>query len=135
MGITLSLYLLGGVKAEGMAGKRQPMRGGMTHRPTGLSPGLGELFDLDGADVRALVGDGEGTAYEEGFLGDDVIGPGLDGGIRDVILRVEQGDGLRLGVVEQEFDFKRAFHGETPFVLAMRERQRGRGDACAIPAV
>ena len=117
MGITLSLYLLGGVKAEGMAGNRQPMRGGMTHRPTGLSPGLGELFDLDGADVRALVGDGEGAAYEEGFLGDDVIGPGLDGGIRDVILRVEQGDGLRLGVIEQEFDFKRAFHGETPFVV------------------
>lgn len=28
MGITLSLYLLGGVKAEGIAGKRQPMRGG-----------------------------------------------------------------------------------------------------------
>lgn len=111
------------------------MRGGMTHRLTGLSPVLGELFDLDGADVRALVGDGEGAAYEESFLGDDVIGPGLDGGIRDVILRVEQGDGLRLGVVEQEFDFKRAFHGETPFVLVMRERQRGRGDACAIPTV
>lgn len=97
--------------------KRQPMRGGMTHRPTGLSSVLGELFNFDGADVRALVGDGEGTAYEEGFLGDDVIGPGLDGGIRDVILRVEQGDGLRLGVIEQEFDFKRAFHGETPFVV------------------
>ena len=57
------------------------MRGGMTHRPTGLSPGLGEFFDFDGADVRALVGDGEGTAYEEGFLGDDVLSPGLDGGI------------------------------------------------------
>lgn len=93
------------------------MRGGMTHRLTGLSPVLGELFDLDGADVRALVGDGEGAVYEEGFLCDDVIGPGLDGGIRDVILRVEQGDGLRLSVVEQEFDFKRAFHGETPFVV------------------
>lgn len=111
------------------------MRGGMTHRPTGLSPGLGEFLDFDGADVRALVGDGEGTAELEGFLGDGVIGPGLDGGIRDVILRVEQGDGLRLGVVEQEFDFERAFHGETPFSVAMRERQRGRGDACAIPAV
>ena len=93
------------------------MRGGMTHRLTGLSPVLGEFFDLDGADVCALVGDGEGAAYEEGFLGDGVIGPGLDGGIRDVILRVEQGDGLRLSVVEQEFDFKRAFHGETPFVV------------------
>lgn len=93
------------------------MRGGMTHRLPGLSLGLGELFDLDGADVRALVGDGEGAAYEEGFLGDDVLSPGLDGGIRDVILRVEQGDGLRLGVIEQEFDFKRAFHGETPFVV------------------
>ena len=93
------------------------MRGGMTNRPTGLSPGLGEFLDFDGADVCALVGDGEGAAYEESFLGDDVIGPGLDGGIRDVILRVEQGDGLRLGVVEQEFDFKRAFHGETPFVV------------------
>lgn len=91
------------------------MRGGMTHRPTGLSLGLGELFDLDGADVCAFVGDGEGTAYEEGFLGDGVIGPGLDGGIRDVILRIEQGDGLRLSVVEQEFDFKRAFHGEDSF--------------------
>lgn len=91
------------------------MRGGMTHRPNGLSSVLGELFNFDGADVRALVGNGEGTAYEEGFLGDDVIGPGLDGGIRDVILRVEQGDGLRLGVVEKEFDFKRAFHGEDSF--------------------
>lgn len=98
------------------------MRGGMTHRPTGLSPGLGEFLDFDGADVRALVGDGEGTAELEGFLGDGVLGPGLDGGIRDVILRIEQGDGLRLSVVEQEFDFKRAFHDETPFVLAMRER-------------
>lgn len=93
------------------------MRGGMTHRPTGLSLGLGEFLDLDGADVRALVGDGEGTAYEESFLGDDIIGPGLDSSIRDVILRVEQGDGLRLSVVEQEFDFKRAFHDETPFVV------------------
>ena len=46
---------------------------------------------------------------------DDVIGPGLDSSIRDVILRVEQGDGLRLSVVEQEFDFKRAFHGEDSF--------------------
>lgn len=91
------------------------MRGGMTHRPTGLSPGLGEFLDFDGADVRALVGDGEGTAYEESFLGDDIIGPGLDSSIRDVILRVEQGDGLRLSVVEQEFDFKRAFHGEDSF--------------------
>lgn len=97
---------------------------GMTHRPTGLSPGLGEFFDLDGADVRALVGDGEGAAEVEGFLGDDVLGPGLDGGIRDVILRVEQGDGLRLGVVEQEFDFKRAFHGNGSFRLAGRY-QRG----------
>lgn len=91
------------------------MRGGMTHRPTGLSSVLGELFNFDGADVRALVGDGEGTAYEESFLGDDIIGPGLDSSIRDVILRVEQGDGLRLSVVEQEFDFKRAFHGEDSF--------------------
>ena len=41
----------------------------MTHRPTGLSPGLGEFLDFDGADVRALVGDGEGATYEEGFLG------------------------------------------------------------------
>lgn len=57
------------------------MRGGMTHRLPGLSLGLGELFDLDGADVRALVGDGEGTAYEESFLGDDIIGPGLDSSI------------------------------------------------------
>lgn len=113
----LITLLVGRVMAEGMAAKRQPMRGGMTHRPTGLSPSLGEFLDFDGADVRALVGDGEGATYEEGFLGDDIIGPGFDGGIRDVILRVEQGDGLRLGVVEQEFDFKRAFHGETPFVV------------------
>lgn len=80
MGITLSLYLLGGSDGEG-GWKRKPMRGGMTHRPTGLSPGLGEFLDFDGADVCALVGDGEGATYEEGFLGDDVIGPGLDGGI------------------------------------------------------
>lgn len=104
------------------------MRGGMTHRPTGLSPGLGEFLDFDGADVRALVGDGEGAAYEESFLGDDVIGPGLDGGIRDVILWVEQGDGLRLGVIEQEFDFKRAFHGEDSF--RGLEAEGGGGLAC-----
>lgn len=110
MGITLSLYLLGGWLVRGSRYAE-----GMTHRPTGLSPGLGEFLDFDGADVRALVGDGEGAAYEESFLGDDVIGPGLDGGIRDVILRVEQRDGLRLSVVEQEFDFKRAFHGEDSF--------------------
>lgn len=124
MGITFSLYLLGGSDGEGLV-KRvvgwlvgvSRCAEGMTHQPTGLGPSLGELFDLDGADVRALVGDGEGTAYEKCFLGDDVIGPGLDSSIRDVILWVEQGDGLRLGVVEQEFDFKRAFHGETPFVV------------------
>ena len=100
------------------------MRGGMTHWPTGLGPGLGEFLDLDGADVCALVGDGEGTAYEKGFLGDDVLSPGLDGGIREVIFGVEQGDGLRLGVVEQKFDFKRAFHGNGSFRLAGRY-QRG----------
>ena len=75
----------------------------------------GELFDVDLADAGALVGDGEGAADQEGFLGDDVLGPGLDGGGRDVIFRVGQGERLRLGVVEQEFDFKRAFHGGDSF--------------------
>lgn len=77
--------------------------------------GSGELFDVDLADAGALVGDGEGAADQEGFLGDDVLGPGLDGGGRDVIFRVGQGERLRLGVVEQEFDFKRAFHGGDSF--------------------
>lgn len=77
--------------------------------------GSGELFDVDLADAGALVGDGEGAANQEGLLGDDVLGPGLDGGGRDVIFRVGQGECLRLGVVEQEFDFKRAFHGGDSF--------------------
>lgn len=75
----------------------------------------GEFFDVDLADAGALVGDGEGAADQKGFLGDDVLGPGLDGGGRDVIFRVGQGERLRLGVVEQEFDFKRAFHGGDSF--------------------
>ena len=75
----------------------------------------GELFDVDLADAGALVGDGEGAADQEGLLGDDVLGPGLDGGGRDVIFRVGQGERLCLGVVEQEFDFKRAFHGGDSF--------------------
>lgn len=119
MGITLSLYLLGELWRKGWLVRGSRCAEGMTHQLTGLGPSLGEFLDFDGADVRALVGDGEGATYEEGFLGDDIIGPGFDGGIRDVIFRVEQGDGLRLGVVEQEFDFKRAFHGETPFVVGL----------------
>ena len=75
----------------------------------------GELFDVDLADVGSLVGDGEGAIDQEGLLGDDVLGPGLDGGGRDVIFRVGQGERLRLGVVEQEFDFKRAFYGGVSF--------------------
>lgn len=81
----------------------------------GRQIGSGELFDVDLADAGALVGDGEGAANQEDFLGDDVLGPGLDGGGRDVIFRVGQGERLRLGVVEQEFDFKRAFHGGDSF--------------------
>lgn len=77
--------------------------------------GSGELFDVDLADAGALVGDGEGAIDQEGLLGDDVLGPGLDGGGRDVIFRVGQGERLRFGVVEQEFDFKRAFHGGDSF--------------------
>ena len=70
----------------------------------------GECFDLDRADGRALVGGGEGAARHQGFLGDDALGPGLDSCLREVVFRVGQGERLRLGVVEQEFDFERAFH-------------------------
>ena len=77
--------------------------------------GSGEFFDVDLADAGSLVGDGEGAIDQEGLLGDDVLGPGLDGGGRDIIFRVGQGECLRLGVVEQEFDFKRAFHGGGSF--------------------
>ena len=46
------------------------------------SSASGDLSDLDGVDTGVTVGDGEDTAYEEDFLGDDVFGLGLDGGFR-----------------------------------------------------
>ena len=101
-------FLLGGMASYGS-------RRGKARLPSAGGIGSGELFDVDLADAGALVGDGEGAADQEGFLGDDVLSPGLDGGGRDVIFRVGQGERLRLGVVEQEFDFKRAFHGGDSF--------------------
>lgn len=82
----------------------------------------GELFDVDLADVRALVGDGEGAADQEELLRDGIIGPGLDCGGREILLRISQRDRLRLSVVEQEFDFKRAFHDGCSFHVSMGKR-------------
>lgn len=110
-------FLLGGdCRRRGKVGRLSyGSRGGEARLLSAGGIGSGEFFDVDLADAGALVGDGEGAADQEGFLGDDVLGPGLDGGGRDVIFRVGQGERLRLGVVEQEFDFKRAFHSGDSF--------------------
>ena len=71
---------------------------------------LDKQLDVDFAEGCFLEGDGQSAVNRHGFLGDDVVGPGFDRVFGEVLFRVRQRDGLRLGVVEDEGDLQSTFH-------------------------
>lgn len=79
-------------------------------RQLALAGRLDKQLDVDFAEGCFLEGDGQSAVNRHGFLGDDVVGPGFDRVFGEVLFRVRQRDGLRLGVVEREGDLQGAFH-------------------------
>lgn len=65
---------------------------------------LDKQLDVDFAEGCFLESDGQGTVKQHGFLGDDVLGPGFNRVFGEVFFGVREGEGLRLGVVEDEGD-------------------------------
>lgn len=72
----------------------------------------GEFLFVYRAHDGFLEGRGQGAFDDEGFLGDDAVGPFLSFFARQVLARVEERDGFCLGVVESKCDFKGTFHGK-----------------------